>query len=187
MDFTLHIKTDFEAVYLLNGLFTDNAAAVRHSSDSAAYITVLPLSAMLLPYTVKLSGNRVASNQELCRLVFLDNNKLLLHLLPRHNYVYSAAKPPAPRLKSAAAALFDAVKAGRMTDARALLTPELSSSVTDTALTHFFEPYNAIYLNDGYVIAPENSYILALQDGRGEVFVFALKSGLIDNIVETSF
>ncbi|MDR0426061.1 MAG: hypothetical protein LBH24_02705 [Clostridiales bacterium] len=184
MNLTLHIKAEFDAVFLLNGLFCEQARSIRHSGAQVLYITVLPLSAVYLPYTVKLAGETARSNGELTRVLRLSDSALLLRLLPRYNYVYTA-KPadPAPR-SPLIPAFFDAVKKNELSRARAMMTYELSASVEDGALLHFFAEFSDIVYNDGYVPAPDNSYFLFDEAGKNALFVFHLKNNLIDDITE---
>ena len=90
MQTNLFIKSSFESVFLVNGIFLERPKSLIISKQGVTYITVLPLSSALLPYTVKLCGESVASNQELCESVTLSENKMLLLLKPRYNYVYTS-------------------------------------------------------------------------------------------------
>ena len=58
MNINLHIKNDFPAVYMLNGVFIESGRRIVIRRDEVTYVTVLPLSAALLPYTVKLAGGK---------------------------------------------------------------------------------------------------------------------------------
>ena len=50
----LHIQSDFDCVYSINGEFYERADSITMSEYDVAYITVMPLKFSLLPYTVKL-------------------------------------------------------------------------------------------------------------------------------------
>ena len=52
----LHIKSDFDCVYLINGELAERADTVCVSEFDVVYVTVLPLRLDLLPYTVRLCG-----------------------------------------------------------------------------------------------------------------------------------
>lgn len=143
-------------------------------TDEVLYITVLPLDAMLLPYTVKLAAAAVQANETLACL-YRSGSEFILKLQPRFNYVYT----PSPRLreKDMTEIFFAHVKAGAPEKARAFMTPELSGSIDDKSLIDFFSPFIDISPAD----APGRYYMLG-SDGEAKLFIFTLKNGLIDNI-----
>lgn len=182
MDKNLYLKCDFEAVFLINGAFVEGTGKIAADDEEAYFVTVLPLSAALLPYTIKISAMKVRSNPDLARLYALPDGEALLRFLPRYAYVYS----PAPRGSAETSALpvpsfFCAVKNGDFTKARRYLTAELSSAADDETLAAFFDGY------DDIIIDPENAadiYYLAASDGNAAKFRFRLRSGLIDDVTE---
>ncbi len=182
MDKNLYIKSDFEAVYLINGAFTEGTGKIAVDDEEVYFVTVLPLSAAFLPCTVKLTAMKVRSNPELARLYALPSGDALLRLLPRYAYVYS----PAPRVFPEQSALpvpafFHAVKNGDFTEARRHLTAGLSSAADDETLAAFFDGYTEIFPD------PENEpdvFYLAGDDGTAAGFRFRIRSGLIDDVTE---
>lgn len=184
MKVMLHLKTEFETVFMINGVFVEDARTVKHDSQQALYITVLPLNAALLPYTVKLSGLKAASNTELCKTITLAENDLLIYLSPRYNYVYSAKPINNIKPNDSVEQFFDMIKRGDVKNARLLMTEELSLSVTDEGLKDFFADYENIIYNDGYIEKSGNTYFLLNEKGNGTLFDFIVKDNLIDNIAE---
>ena len=77
MDKNLYIKSDFEAVYLINGAFTEGTGKIAVDDEEVYFVTVLPLSAAFLPCTVKLTAMKVRSNPELARLYALPSGDAL--------------------------------------------------------------------------------------------------------------
>lgn len=183
MKINLYLRPEFESVYLINGTFTDrNGVTVK--SDCVTYITLLPLCAALLPYTVKLCGIRPDSNKGLVKVTPLCDGEAIIRFAPRYNYVY-CPDPPAPKEKETDCAVrfFACVHNGDYAAARSLMTPELSATVTDDALGEFFSDYDEAIKNDGF--APGGGYYLVKKSGGATRFDFTQKNGLIDDIVES--
>lgn len=186
MDLTLHIRASFNAVYLINGKFFETATRLVTRADEVAYITVLPLSAALLPYTVLLSGGKVRSNPDLARAATLPTGGTLVLLSPRYGYVYSPAPFPRPEKppEGIAATLFSLVRRGELSSARALLSRDLSAAVDDEALGAFFDEYDEILSPSGLLPAPRDCWLMVGKDGRAALFRFAVRDGLISDITE---
>ncbi len=181
MDINLSIKANFTAVYLINGKFIENAKNLIVREDEAIYITALPLSAALLPYTVQLAGTRIRANAELAKLFKPTPTTAVLVLSPRYNYIYSTATviaPPPTTVRS----FFNAVKSDDYASARKFLSDELSAGVTDEALADFFSGADDILENEGYVAAPQGSYFLMGDTVR--LVTFKMKGSSIDDILE---
>ena len=68
----LYVKSDFEAVFLINGAFTECAESISIDDEAVYFITALPLNAAFLPYTVKLAAAEVRSNPELAKVYSLS-------------------------------------------------------------------------------------------------------------------
>ena len=100
----------FECVTLINGAFNERPAALSYPSASPLYITLLPLRAILLPYTVRLIGGKVASNAELARSFEAGADRYIITFDERHNYVYSPRTPVTHPLTDPAERFFRAVK-----------------------------------------------------------------------------
>lgn len=182
MKITYALLSDADCVYLINGAFNDSPKEINYPSDSPLYVTLLPLKANLLPYTVKIVGGKVTTNTELCESCELSPVHFVLRFKERHNYVYTAgtAGDFLPG-KSLPAKLFAKIKDGDIENARSLMTKELSSSIDDESLLGFFEPYNAVIENK-FKDLNGSYYLINSQTKKGEAFYFSLKNGLIDNI-----
>ena len=182
MKINLFLRPRFDSVYLVNGTFSDRGG-VTIQSDRVTYITLLPLCAALLPYTVKLCGIRPDSNEGLVKVTRLGDTEAVIRFAPRYNYVY-CPDPPTPKEKETDCAIrfFGCVESGDYSAARALMTPELSSTVTDDSLGEFFAEYDDIVLNDGFTDG--GGYYLVRKNGGATLFDFTRKNGLIDDITE---
>jgi len=182
----IHIKTDFKCVFLLNGTFSEKADGFLYPAADPLYITVLPLSAHLLPYTVKLLKGKAIENESLCA-AFTKSDNTYVKLLPRYNYIYTAKEP---QVLSAGAGiperLFAAVKNKNLPLAKKYLSENLLQTIDDNALEAFFADYTAI-LKDEFSrgISYDNSeaYFLIDKDAKGILFTFEVFDGLVDNIV----
>ncbi len=182
MKINLFLRPDFESAYLINGAFTDKRG-VTIQSDRVTYITLLPLCAALLPYTVKICGVRPDSNAGLVKVTKLSDCEAVIRFAPRYNYVY-CPDPPAPKEKETDCAVrfFGCVTSGDYSAARALMTPELSATVTDEALGEFFSEYEEVIPNDDF--SDGGGYYLVRKSGGAAMFDFTRKNGLIDDITE---
>ena len=183
METSVHIKTDFASVFLLNGTFTESADRFSYGTHEPLYITVLPLSAHLLPYTVKIAANKPLSNENLCA-VFTVESRLYLKLFPRYNYIYTPVKKEDAATVRLAERLFHAVKQKNYAAARKLLSQTLTESIDDDGLYAFFNDYTAIVKDDFSKVSNPDAYYLIGADGVGSLFYFETAEGLIDNIVE---
>jgi len=180
----IHIKTDFASVFLLNGAFAENADGFSYGDGEPLYVTVLPLSAHLLPYTVKIAANKPLTNEKLCAC-FSTDGRLFVKLYPRYNYIYSPHKKDGAAETSAPERLFNLVKQKSYAAARKLLSDDLSRSVDDAGLDAFFADYTAMIKDDyGKPAESKNGYYLITAEGKGTLFRFETADGLIDNIVE---
>ena len=168
MQTNLFIKSSFESVFLVNGIFLERPKSLIISKQGVTYITVLPLSSALLPYTVKLCGERVASNQELCESVTLSENKMLLLLKPRYNYVYTSQPLTDKTAVDVPCSFFDLLKKGE--------------SIDDQSLSDFFSGYTRIIRDEGYISQSKNNYFLISENGQADCFCFTLVGGLIDDV-----
>ena len=178
----LYLYPHFDTVYLINGKFAENPKSIILSDKEATYITVLPLSAALLPYTVLLTGKRIASNNALCSLIRCNFGEVLM-LAPRYNYIYSGQEANFPLGESVVEKFFSAVTLKKVDEARRYLSPSLSDSVNDEALCSFFDGYSYI-LPCSKFNKRENSFLLVDEQKNATVFVFSLKCGLIDDVTE---
>lgn len=175
MNTDLKLNALFDAVYLINGSFVENGK-VTVRSDEVTYVTVLPLSAVLLPYTVRLYGDRISSNEDLCHVVKKTPNELVISLRPRYNYVYTPTEGFTPP-RSFIGKFFKYVKCGSFGAARTHLTAALSADVTDEGLAAFFDGYDEL-------IEGENGECFLSGKGKTATLKFSLVGSKIDDVVE---
>ncbi len=176
----LHIKSEFDCVYLINGELVERADAVCVAEFDVVYVTVLPLRLNLLPYTVRLCGAENVSG-EVYSGIRLDENNYLLSLSPRYMTVYCAA-PPSVAPSSPIARLFSLVKNGDLGSAYAMLSEELRSNIDKNDLNGFFADFERIA-----ECTWENSgarFYLIDKNGGAKLHSYSLRDEFIDDIVE---
>lgn len=156
MESEFTVTAGFETVYLINGAFAENPV-FRFDPDEVLYITVLPLSAHLLPYTVKIVSGTVRSNRELAVCARLGGG-YFVRFMPRYAYMYGAGRQAQADGGGSVPPAFSRWLRGTAPGGAALMTKELSSSVTDADLSAFFDGYTAAIENAGKVyLLDENS------------------------------
>lgn len=179
MELIYHIKTEVNAVFLLNGSFVESAEKVIYRDSEPLYITVLPLEALYLPYTVKLTDGKAITNESLTDSFSLGKGHFYVILKARYNYVYSPERQSEPIVESGIVPkFFKNIRDKRFGLARECLTHELSASVDDGALTEFFADYVAAIEN---VYTPAKGWFLLKKEGDASVCDIKIRSGLIDN------
>lgn len=179
MEIVYHFVCD-NSVLLLNGSFVERASAVRYEKDDPLYVTVLPLSAAFLPYTVMLMGGKARSNENLALCCDLGGGHVFVELKPRYAYVYCPDERLIPALPaSTPARLLSLVREKNFEAARALLSPALSETLTDAALSDFFEGVVAIREN---TFTHEKGWLMLKEDGTAEHCTIILANGQIENI-----
>lgn len=170
----------FETVFLLNGAFSQNGA-IKIKDKETLYLTVFPLSAMLVPYTVKIVGRKVSSNAKFCSIYSLDDEIDIAVLRPRNILVYTPQRQNnETRLP---VKLFRTVKNKRIAAARLLMSKELNDSIDDDSLCSFFEEFSDIV--PASLIDKSDKFILCRKDGSASYYDFVYKNGLIDDISES--
>ncbi len=175
----LHIKSEFDCVYLINGVFYERADTLAMSEYDVVYVTALPLKHTLLPYTVKLCGAENI-NGELATGIRLGAEHYLLSLAPRYIIVYGNAQPLPPP-STPITRLFALIKSGDATSAYAMLSEKLKESISKADLTAFFKDYSRIAectWEDG------NGFYLIDKNGMAKLHSYTLKDELIDDIIE---
>lgn len=177
MDITLKLSCDYQSVFLVNGKFIEGGEIV-YAQNEVVYITVLPLSAVLLPYTVKLVGEKVHSNNELASCFRISDNNYLLRFLPRYNYVYSV--PSKAKENDLVEKFFKLIKENQPDKARLYLSEELSESIDNQALLGFFEDFFEIVVHD----RSKGLYYLIDNEQNGILYNFEMHNGVIENIIE---
>jgi len=184
MNIVLHFEALFDTVFSINGVFVEKADNIRYEDNQALYVTVYPLKAMHLPYTVKMIGGRVVTNKELCNSYNLPRDNFYIKLKPRLNYVYSPIShlPTLDNVNGIVYRFFNQIKSGNLAEARLMMTQALNSSIADTDITEFFESFVEIIPNKFYQDAPPNSYFLVDKSGKCELYKFVILDGMIDNI-----
>ena len=166
-------KSDFECVYTINGVFFEGGTT-NLDENCVYYITVYPLNAVYLPYTVKTVGNKVYTNKDLCVFVKSERESFLL-FCKRYAYLY--APTPFCEESGIVGEFFSLIKQNKLDKARGLLCRELDKSVSDDALCGFFEKYE-------YIIKSEekDKWILSTRQGEGQSFTFVVRNGFIEEI-----
>lgn len=175
----LHIHSEFECIFFINGEFYEHADCVRMSEYDVVYVTVLPLKHSLLPYTVKLCGTENVSS-ELALGIRLSPEHYLLSLSPRYLIVYGGAPKPAPP-KSHIARLFALIKSGENAAAYAMLSDELKGSINKETLSAFFDGYEKLIECDW---EKGNKFFLIDKNGAAHLHAYTLKNEFIDDISE---
>lgn len=183
MESVFHFVSE-NSVLLLNGSFVQSASAVRYKFREPLFVTVLPLDAMYLPYTIEILGGKAVTNENLAICCDMGDGHYYIELLRRSAYVYSpeAVATAAESAQSAGlpAKLLEFVRDGNYSAARALLTTELSDSVSDGALSDFFEGVIKVRENN---FTQQKGYLLIKNDGTAARCDIIMKNGLIENIV----
>lgn len=177
MDIKLILKPQFDSVFLVNGKLFEGGE-IEYGQNSVVYITVLPLDAVLLPYTLMLVGGTLKCNHSLASSYKLDENVYHLSIKPRHNYVYSVESGGQDEPSSMPEKFFRLLKRKKTAAARELMTKELSASVDDKALVSFFDGFKDI-ISDS-----KGLYYLITDSDAAKPHSFIIKNSLIDNIVE---
>ncbi|MDE7406257.1 MAG: hypothetical protein K2M89_05235 [Clostridiales bacterium] len=175
----LHIQSEFDCIYMINGEFYEYADCVNMSEYDVVYVTVLPLKLSLLPYTVKLCGAENVSS-ELALGLRLSPDHYLLSLSPRYMTVYSAAPKPAPP-KSHIARLFSLIKSGETQAAYAMLSDELKAGISKDTLTAFFAEYEKLIECNW---EKGNKFFLVDKNNAARLHAYTLKNEFIDDISE---
>ena len=75
METIMHIFASFKSVYLLNGSFVEKADSFKYGASEPLYITVFPLSAHCIPFTVKILNGAALCNGHLCSVYTLEENR----------------------------------------------------------------------------------------------------------------
>ena len=175
----MFIKPVFESIFLINGKLSEDGRIV-FGINEVVYITVLPLEAVLLPYTVKMVGHRIKSNGDLAACYSLGDGDYYLKLLPRHNFVYNVGDSKKEKAGlSIIEKFFNFVSKGKLALARECLSDDLSYSIDDEDLKAFFDEYTDL-------VKGENSgeYYLIKKGGKGVLYWFNIVDGVIDNIMQ---
>ncbi|MDE6201740.1 MAG: hypothetical protein K2M47_07720 [Clostridiales bacterium] len=175
----LHIQSEFECIYMINGEFYEYADCITMSEYDVVYVTVLPLKHSLLPYTVKLCGTE-SVNTELALGLRLSPDHYLLSLSPRYLIVYGSSPKPTPP-KSHIARLFSLIKSGDTTAAYAMLSDELKGSISKDTLSSFFADYEKLIECNW---EKGNKFFLIDKNNAARLHAYTLKNEFIDDISE---
>ena len=173
----LHIQSEFECIYLINGEFYERADSITMSEYDVAYVTVLPINPRLLPYTVKLCGTENVKT-ELALGLRLSPDHYLLSLSPRYIIVYGAAPKPVPP-KSHIARLFALLKSGEVAAAYSMLSDELKKSIDKDTLSAFFADYERLIECEW---EKGNKFFLIDTHSAAHLHTYTLKNEFIDDI-----
>ena len=175
----LHIQSEFECIYYINGEFFERADSLAMSEFDVVYVTVFPIKPTLLPYTVKLRGAETVKT-EFAFGMRLSTEHYLLSLLPRHMIVYSGTLKPLPPL-SPISRLYAFLRGGDVGSAYAMLSAELKSSIDKATLERFFSDCERIAecrWEDG------NKFYKIDKNCTAKLCAYTLKDEFIDDITE---
>ncbi len=176
----LHIQSDFDCVYSINGEFYERADSITMSEYDVAYITVMPLKFSLLPYTVKLIGAENIKS-ELATGIRLSSNHYLLSLAPRYSIVYGCAPSNQTPSADPVMRLFSLVRNGDITAAMSMLSSDLKTAIDPTTLREFFAPYErAVACN----WESGNKFYLIDKNGAAHLHSYRITDGFIDDLTE---
>ena len=175
----LHIQSEFECIYLINGEFCEHADSINMSEYDVVYVTVLPLKHSLLPYTVKLCGTENVKT-ELALGLRLNPDHYILSLSPRYLIVYGTSPKPTPP-KSHIARLFALLKSGETSAAYAMLSDELKGVINKDTLSAFFHDYEKLI---ECTWEKGNKFFLIDKNNAAHLHTYALKNEFIDDISE---
>ncbi|MCH5165974.1 MAG: hypothetical protein J1G01_06200 [Clostridiales bacterium] len=176
----LHIKSEFDCVYTVNGEFYERADSLTMSEFEVVYITVFPLKHTLLPYTIKLNGAENIRNELACG-IRLSPEHYLLSLAPRYIIVYGTASASQPPAKTHIARLFSFIKNGDIAAAYSMLTDELRANIDKATLSSFFSGYERLAECDW---ESGNKFYLIDKSGVAKLHTYTLKNEFIDDIAE---
>ncbi|MDE6401054.1 MAG: hypothetical protein K2L54_00400 [Clostridiales bacterium] len=176
----LHIQSDFECVYSINGEFYERAESLTMSEYDVVYVTVFPLKHTLLPYTVKLNGAENIKT-ELAYGLRLSPEHYLLTLSPRYVIVYGNASAITPPQSSRIARLFSLIKSGDVGAAYAMLSAELRGEIDKNTLVDFFSEYERIAECNW---ESGGKFYLIDKNGAARLHAYSLKDEFIDDISE---
>jgi len=186
MEIKLKLAPQFESVFLINGRLSEGGV-VSYLDNEVVYVTVLPLEAFMMSYTVKLVGAKIKSNEDLAACYDLGDGNFYLKLLSRYNYVYAVGDKSMDKegeKRKAALGIveqfFKAVTKGRINLARECLSEDLSRSIEDEDLSAFFDGYSDLVKSE----KRSGEYYLIGKGGKSTLFYFDIDGGVIDNIVE---
>ena len=179
----LHIQTEFDCVFYINGEFCERADSLEMSEFDVGYVTVLPLGNTLLPYTVKLGG-AAAVNTELACGIRLCAEHYLLKLAPRYMTVYASTQPAASVTAptSPISRLFTLVHSGDVAGAYGLLSDGLKSGIDKSTLAAFFEDCTQI-AECSWDTKFKNRFFLIDKNGNARLCEYKLQDGFIDDLL----
>lgn len=175
----LHIQSEFDCVYYINGEFFERADCLTMSEFDVAYVTVFPLKHTLLPYTVRLRGAENVKSELACG-VRLSPDHYLLSLAPRHMTVYASTFKPTSPLNPISR-LYSLVRSGELDAAYSMLSAELKSSIDKNTLGEFFSDCERIVECrwEG-----ENKFYKIDKNSAVKLCEYTLKDEFIDDITE---
>lgn len=172
MEINILLLPEIDSVYMINGNFSE-VDKFSIASDAIVYVTVLPLDAMYMPYTVKLLGAKPKSNDDLAISCKISEREYAIKLGKRFASVYNKGHSVLP--EDICKRFFYSVKGGHFGIATSMMTNELGANLNEANLTAFFLDFTELIL-------VKNSYYLVDKTGVGHQCRFYIKDGKIDNI-----
>lgn len=176
----LHIQSEFDCVYTVNGEFFERADTVEMNEYDVAYITVFPLDHALLPYTVKLNGGTDIKS-ELAVGIRLSSEHYLLTLAPRRPMIYGSAVTPPPDPADMIARCFARIRSGDVAAAYAMLSPQLKAAVDKQTLADFFKDCERLAVCKW---SNDSKFYMIDKNNNAKLCSYTVKDGFIDDIAE---
>lgn len=172
-DFEVNVTLvpESECVYLLNGSFFEGERIVV-SQNSVLFVTVLPLNAQYLPFTVKLIGAKVVSNHALALSCKTGETEYVLKLGKRQ-YVYSATHDCLP--SEAELRFFYLIKGKHLSLVGEMMSKSLRAGLSDAELLAFWDDYNDLIKVNGTCYAVDEA-------GVGHRCKFTFVENKIDDV-----
>lgn len=163
--------TDYESVFLINDRLFDGESFFS-TENTVTYVTVLPLNAVYLPYTVKLVGSIVVSNQSLALSCKIDENEYALRLGSRQ-HVYSPSH--ISLMGDICIKFFYLIKGKHFGLASELMSDSLKAGLGESELIAFFEGFS-------HMINSKGKYYAVDKQGVGHICTFCVSDGKIDDV-----
>ena len=171
MDINIMLLPEVECVYLIDGRFFEGDL-ITTSPENVVYLTVLPLDARFMPYTIKLMGHKAVNSDALALSCKLGERSYALRLSKRY-FIYSQEHKNEP--DDLFCKFFYYVKGKHFGFAFDMLSKGLSSGLNDAELEAFLNDYIEL-------IKVRDEYFAVDKKGVGHKCIFAIKDGKIDNI-----
>lgn len=171
MDINITLIPECDSVFLINDRLMDEVSFYTNE-NTVTYVTILPLNAVFLPYTVKLVGSAIVSNQSLALSCKISENEYALRLGNRQ-HVYSPLHVSLS--DDVCIRFFYLVKGKHLSFASELMSDSLKAGLGDSELTTFFDAFSDM-------INYKGRYYAVDKQGVGHYCAFCIADGKIDDV-----